>query len=155
MAVEKAPAAAHDLKQLPLDVARGWFAALQGGNAGAAAAYGVFPFTFWINKPSPCRLVAQDSSSLKVLIGCILTSESILTQELREAESFPLALNDLKHLESSVKKVLGETAPNATFVSTYINGDGITYEIVIVLASGAEGQLGVRAMLVDYEVEGG
>lgn len=138
-------------------VSKAWLEALKIKDRARLADGTRFPFTFTTtNKKKACDGSAADSAKLAGLVDCLAKREKMLMEELGRAEKLPLQVVAPAKVPAALDKLVGRPAGNERLVTTFINGDGITFELVLIVTPGeGKAKAGVRALLLNSEIEGG
>lgn len=135
--------------------ASAWLDALKARDAGALARKTRFPFRFASTAKKPiCEGVAADPSALGAMVTCLGQNDRLFLTELAAAGTPATKPVAAKGGPRWLAKLWPASEPGDRLVSTFINGDGVTFELVLVVADAAAGGL-VRAFLLHGEVEAG
>lgn len=139
-----------------LAAAQAWLEAMKSGDGAQMAQHTRFPFRYdTTDRKKSCDGIVAESRGLQEWLACLARKDELLVKEVSHAESPNLQLEvvTLDGTPQALRRLVGKPGKGAQLVSTYINGDGITFEFVIVVcgAHGAERAL-VSAFLVNAEV---
>ncbi len=137
-------------------VARSWLDALVAQNVGKLAEKTRFPFSYKsTSAKKTCEGTAADAKKLATTVDCLARRDHLLLEELGHAESLEVKVMEPAHVPLWLRKMMGRPAAGERLVGTFINGDGITFEFVLVVVPSETGVGAVQAFLVSAEVERG
>lgn len=137
--------------------ARAWLDDLKANDRTQIKEHTNLPFLYvTTSRKKVCDGTATDVAKLTSLIDCLTKRDKIFVEELAQAGKLRLKNVEPAQIPPSLAKVVGKPAARERLVSTFINGDGITFEIVLAIAV-REGtsSAGVRAVFLNAEVESG
>jgi len=141
-----------------VDTSRVWLQALRDGKVDRLLSVTRLPFAYyeaWPNKQ--CAQVAKDEKAFGKWYKCIRGEEDLLIAELMVEKEDPdhihltPGLGETGDLRKLVKVVTGKE----TWVSGFINGDGVTYSFLFALAGNEAKGLRVVALVMDTSFDGG
>ena len=103
-----------------------------------------------------CDGTATDGAKLAALVECLKKRERSFLEELSHAGKLQLKAIETANVPPSLAKLVGPPSAGERLVGTFINGDGVTFELVLSVVTG-EGKASpaVRAVFVSSEVESG
>ena len=137
--------------------ARAWLDDLKAKDKAKIAEKTRLPFTYaTANQKKRCDGTAEDASKLAALVECLEKREKIFIDELSHAGKLRLKAIEGAKVPPSLAKLVGAPSAGERLVSTFIDGDGITFELVLsVVASEGKSSAAVRAVFLSSEVESG
>jgi hypothetical protein len=145
----KPTAAAGD----PRAKAAEWLRALAANDARILEVGTSFPFSFrTTNQVKECERSVPATTELRDFLDCLGKHESMLMKELGYARSLELEIVERKEASAALQPLLADLNGDETLLTTYINGDGATYSIAVVLHSAAD-RVRVRVLATDVEFE--
>jgi hypothetical protein len=138
-------------------VARAWLEDLKANDKTKMGEHTKLPFLYaTTNHMKMCDGTATNISKLDALVDCLQKREKIFVEELAHAGKLRLKVVEPTKVPPSLAKLVGAPGAGEQLVSTFINGDGVTFEIVLSIAA-REGtsSAAVRAVFLNTEVESG
>jgi len=139
----------------PGKVALEWLHALSSTDLQKLGALTSLPFSFrTTNKIKDCDRTVRDPALLREFTVCLDKHEDLLMKELRRNDSLKLEIVVRKQASSALQPLLVDLKADEMLVTTFIDGDGVTFRIAIVLGAGAEGPR-VRVLATNAEFESG
>ena len=113
-----------------------------------------FPFTYRTTNREPvCEGTTANARMLESTVDCLIRRDKRFIEELAHAENFGVKALDPAQPPPWAAKLLGPPASGDRLVSAFVNGDGMTFEFVLVVAPGATGSGAVRSLLANTELE--
>jgi hypothetical protein len=137
--------------------ARTWLDDLKTNDKQTIGGHTTLPFLYvTTSRGKRCEGMVSDAANLVALVDCLQKREKLLVNELAGAGRLRLEAIAAPKVPQSLKKLVATPAADERLVSTFINGDGITFEIVLSTAV-REGTVsfGVRAIFLNAEIESG
>jgi hypothetical protein len=125
----------------PVEVAKEWLSALKATDTANLSRTTTFPFTFRsMGRKSVCDGILKAPTDVAQFGKCFRTKEKLLLEELRYGEEqMKFQLVDVAAIPKALRaQVDGKTAAQS-IVTTYVNGDGVTYIMFFVLQPGPGG----------------
>jgi hypothetical protein len=138
-----------------LAVGRRWLQALKARDQASLAQQTAFPFAW--KSTSHTRLCdgsAADAKELRAIVDCLGRKDDLLMDELAKADQLEVKPFELRRIPPRLRKILPKPEPGQRFVYSFINGGGVTFEFVLVVASVGE-RLGVTGFFLTREFETG
>lgn len=130
-----------------LTAANDFLAALKSKDGTKLRAATVLPFSYRsMGKKKLCEGVAKDDSSLDSLLRCFVNRETVFLGALQHGEDLVPKVVDAEHAPKSLLKLLDDAGREQTLVTGFINGDGVTYIILLPIAAKGAGKSGVSSM---------
>jgi|GEM_PF-4712509 len=140
-----------------MSIGRAWLDALKAKDFQKVFGQTRLPFTYRDTSPNKlCNGTAADVKQLTTMMSCLEKHVSLLFEELGQAEKLRLRVVTLREVPPSLLKVIETPNAGHRMVSTFINGDGITFELLLLIApTDGNGAAGVKALFVSSETESG
>jgi hypothetical protein len=134
--------------------ARMWLGSLARNSETGLRQVTQFPFQFVASSAgAKCNKTADDVKAFAGLVRCLEKNETVFLKELRDAGELRIKTIDRGKIPPQLADLVGKVAPREQIVSTFINGDGVTFEMVMLVASGDA--TAVRAIYINAEFESG
>jgi hypothetical protein len=131
-----------------------WLNALKTRDVPKLAERTQFPFTYRTTNSEPvCEGASANAGMLETTVDCLVRRDENLFEELAVSEGFGVKALEPAQVPPWAAKLMGQAARSDRLVSAFINGDGITFEFVLVVVRGATGSGAIRSFLVNTEVE--
>jgi len=136
-----------------LAAARAWLEELAAGDDTQLAAKSKVPFTFGTTaRQKKCDRTAANEGALASLFKCIREQEATFVGELRSAGKLKVRVVNHAHVPRKLAKLV--KGHGRQLVSTFVNGDGISFDVVLAVSPAEAGASpAVGALYVDGEVE--
>jgi len=137
--------------------ARAWLDDLKAKDKAKIAGRTRLPFKFaTTNRKKSCDRIAVDETKLAALIDCIEKREKLFVEELGQAGKLTLKAVEPGKIPPSLAALVGTPAAGERLVSTFINGDGISFELVLSAVAGdGSSSIAIRALFLNTEIESG
>lgn len=136
--------------------ARAWLDALKRRDMEALAERTRFPFTYRsTNRRKLCEATSADARQLTAVVDCLARRDKLLLEELARAAKVEVKVLEPARAPAWLAKLIGKPAGGDWLVGGFLNGDGITFEFVLVVLAGGSGPGVVKAFLVNADVESG
>jgi hypothetical protein len=130
--------------EVALAAVNGWLDALRTKDAAKLRELTRLPLAYKsIGKKKLCEGVVKDGAGLDAMTTCFAKKETLFLEELKRGEDLAPKVVDPGHAPKSLMKLLDKSESEQTLVSGYINGDGVTYGLLLVVAPGDSGKAGV------------
>jgi len=134
--------------------ARAWLDALKRRDTAALAEKTQFPFTYkTTSRKKLCEGRAVDAKKLAATVDCLALRDKLLLEQLGYAEHLEVKVLEPAQIPPWVAKLAGKPTGRDWLVSAFLNGDGITFEFVLVVVPGGSGLGVVKTFLVNAEIE--
>jgi hypothetical protein len=137
--------------------AKRWLVALKNRDLTHLAPETAFPFSLrsTLKAVVMCEGIAPDARRLDAMVDCLSQHHGLLFRELANAGEFDFkVVGSALELPAALRRLVGKVGNNEQLLMLGINGDGITYELVLIRSSAA-GARGIKAFLLNAEIESG
>lgn len=136
--------------------ARAWLDALKRRDTRALAEKTRFPFVYeTTSRKKLCEGTAVDAKELAATVDCLARRDKLLLEQLAHVERLDVKVLEPARTPPSLAKLIGKPTGGDRLVGAFLNGDGITFEFVLVVVRGGSGFGVVKTFLVNAEVESG
>ena len=88
------------------------------------------------------------------MMDCLFRRDKLLTKELGYAGALEIRMVPESEIPAALRGLVGKPVKCERFLSSYINGDGVTFEFLFIVRR-SEGHGAVRALLFNSEYEAG
>ncbi len=102
------------------------------------------------NVKKSCEGTFSGRAVIATALACVKTSEKLLIEELSQVEDFTLKPVHVSAAPKELRRLLRSGIKNSTLMLGSLNGDGVTFEILLVVGRG-----GVIAFSYNVEFETG
>jgi len=132
-------------------VATDWLVALRKNDTGQLSRTTAFPFSYRsTGKRKFCEGAIKDQAGMAGLMKCFRTKEKLFIGELKHADDMQLTITDGRDASKSLLKLLDKKDQDGTLVSSFINGDGVTYTFLLVVSQNGTA-VGVSTFALEAE----
>jgi hypothetical protein len=137
-----------------LGIAGQWMTALKAADLPGLRDQTIFPFGLKsTNRQKLCEGTAQNSAAFASMVHCLNRRRKVtFVGEMESWRPADLKVIDVGSLPTTLRKMVGTPAPDEKLVETFINGEGVVFEFVLVVKTVA-GRSGVNAVISNAEFE--
>jgi hypothetical protein len=124
----------HGASGSSLELAREYLRAFRSGDSGTLNRLSCKRFSFHTTaQKNECATQAESSAQLAQLMACV-RGDALLKEELSHAEEFEANATSLRETPDWAR-TFDESESGADAVASYINGDGITFSVVVLVTA--------------------
>jgi hypothetical protein len=129
--------------------AAAWLAGMKSRNVAKVRAASQIPIAYRsLGLKELCERVATSEKQLDDMIRCFIKKDTLFIGELKRCDDLNLKVVEAGRAPAKLSALLTKEEAEQTLVFGYINGDGVTYQLLLAMAPAKNGTAVVSTLLI-------